>query len=257
MIIMKNTNIKSSLRLFFLLGLTVLFIAITIFLLMRKSACTGAECKENIFSNVNNIKASPEESIDWRDEHDCLINDGFTWCAVRNKCLREWEEPCNKTASSSASAQETGSATRVAFALIRMIELPSDLLMPKDMKVKVGNETIEYKGLGFDYPAPYYTDDVEAKANSIKKYMSRNGFRIESQFVNKDNLDLGRTIYKKIDVLCSLNLEEIKPVEEVEESKKDEGDRDNTYLIKNVDNPESLTFELSCADIKNDYSKED
>jgi len=29
-----------------------------------------------------------------RDEHGCLIPAGYTWCEEKQKCLREWEEPC-------------------------------------------------------------------------------------------------------------------------------------------------------------------
>jgi len=252
---MKKTINKPSLYLFFLLGLTILFVIATVFLMSRKSNCTGSGCKKTLLSSKNKI--SPEESIDWRDEHDCLINDGFTWCAERNKCLREWEEPCNKDASSSASAQETGSATRVAFALIRMIKLPSDLLMPKEMNIKVDGKEQVYKGLGFDYPAPHYTDNVETKANSIKEYMTRNGFQIEGHFLNKDNPDFGRTVYKKIDVLCSLHLQKLENIEKDKDFDKDDDSRDNTGLIKNVENPEGLTFELSCADIKDEYIKKE
>jgi hypothetical protein len=30
-----------------------------------------------------------------RDEHGCLTGAGYTWCEVRGKCLRVWEEPCS------------------------------------------------------------------------------------------------------------------------------------------------------------------
>ncbi len=29
-----------------------------------------------------------------RDEHGCLPTAGYTWCEAKQKCLREWEEPC-------------------------------------------------------------------------------------------------------------------------------------------------------------------
>ena len=29
-----------------------------------------------------------------RDEGGCLIDAGYSWCEVKNKCLRIWEEPC-------------------------------------------------------------------------------------------------------------------------------------------------------------------
>lgn len=33
-----------------------------------------------------------------RDSHGCIGSAGYTWCEAKQKCLREWEEPC--TASS-------------------------------------------------------------------------------------------------------------------------------------------------------------
>lgn len=32
-----------------------------------------------------------------RDEHGCIGSAGYSWCAVKEKCLREWEEPCDTT----------------------------------------------------------------------------------------------------------------------------------------------------------------
>ena len=29
------------------------------------------------------------------DEHGCLIAAGYSWCEAKQKCVREWEEPCN------------------------------------------------------------------------------------------------------------------------------------------------------------------
>ncbi len=31
-----------------------------------------------------------------RDENGCLIGGGYSWCAEKNKCLRNWEEACEE-----------------------------------------------------------------------------------------------------------------------------------------------------------------
>jgi hypothetical protein len=31
-----------------------------------------------------------------RDEHGCIGSAGYTWCQVKNKCLRTWEEKCQE-----------------------------------------------------------------------------------------------------------------------------------------------------------------
>jgi len=28
------------------------------------------------------------------DEHGCMLMAGYTWCELKQQCLREWEEPC-------------------------------------------------------------------------------------------------------------------------------------------------------------------
>ena len=33
-----------------------------------------------------------------KDEHGCIGSAGYTWCEAKQKCLREWEEPCEVTA---------------------------------------------------------------------------------------------------------------------------------------------------------------
>jgi len=30
-----------------------------------------------------------------KDKHGCLIPAGYSWCEVKKKCLRTWEEPCS------------------------------------------------------------------------------------------------------------------------------------------------------------------
>ena len=29
-----------------------------------------------------------------RDDNDCLISTGYTWCKTSQSCLRQWETPC-------------------------------------------------------------------------------------------------------------------------------------------------------------------
>ena len=31
-----------------------------------------------------------------RDSHGCIGSAGYTWCQVKGKCLRTWEDPCQK-----------------------------------------------------------------------------------------------------------------------------------------------------------------
>ena len=35
--------------------------------------------------------------INERDNHDCFINKGYSWCNFKNKCIKQGEEDCNLT----------------------------------------------------------------------------------------------------------------------------------------------------------------
>ena len=37
---------------------------------------------------------SPKSIGGERDSHGCLVAAGYSWCEVKNKCLRSWEEKC-------------------------------------------------------------------------------------------------------------------------------------------------------------------
>ena len=39
-----------------------------------------------------------------KDEHGCIGSAGYTWCEAKQKCLREWEEPCVEAASTAEVA---------------------------------------------------------------------------------------------------------------------------------------------------------
>jgi hypothetical protein len=56
-----------------------------------------------------------------KDEHGCIGSAGYTWCELKQKCLRAWEEPCKttETPSPSASIIPTIDETNVLIAAIK------------------------------------------------------------------------------------------------------------------------------------------
>lgn len=52
--------------------------------------------------NVSNIVGGD------KDEHGCIGSAGYSWCAVKNKCLRTWEEKCEVTSSAVAPENQIG-----------------------------------------------------------------------------------------------------------------------------------------------------
>jgi len=44
-----------------------------------------------------------------KDEHGCIASAGYTWCEPKQKCLREWEEPCGDAAAATTTEMMPGS----------------------------------------------------------------------------------------------------------------------------------------------------
>lgn len=44
--------------------------------------------------NIQTIPTSPLIVGNDRDEHGCIGSAGYSWCSIKNKCLRVWEEKC-------------------------------------------------------------------------------------------------------------------------------------------------------------------
>ena len=43
-----------------------------------------------------------------KDVHGCIGSAGYSWCAVKNKCLRVWEEECERTPINSGPGDKDG-----------------------------------------------------------------------------------------------------------------------------------------------------
>lgn len=54
-------------------------------------------------------KPGPENSVGKdTDEHGCLIAAGYSWCEVKQKCLRSWEEDCITSEEPEINFTKTG-----------------------------------------------------------------------------------------------------------------------------------------------------
>jgi len=70
--------------------LTPLLISVVIILLI------GGGVSFYINSKINNNKNDAIVGND-KDIHGCIGSAGYSWCEVKNKCLRVWEEKCEIT----------------------------------------------------------------------------------------------------------------------------------------------------------------
>lgn len=75
------------------------------------SACTlgknnGNETKTNPVNQSN----QPNIVGNDRDEHGCIGSAGYSWCEIKQKCLRPWEEKCEADSPSATSTLKANSS---------------------------------------------------------------------------------------------------------------------------------------------------
>lgn len=84
-----------------------------LFLLLILSACSinqkSFDASDNYLptNEILGNEQSGEQLIGGdKDEYGCLIAAGYSWCEVKQKCLRSWEEECVKTISQDNSVDK-------------------------------------------------------------------------------------------------------------------------------------------------------
>ncbi len=88
-----NTQMKIilSLILFF-----VVVIGIVFFVSQKKESALSGENTQPI----NEIPATSTQVVGGdKDAHGCIGSAGYTWCEIKQKCLRVWEEKCEATST--------------------------------------------------------------------------------------------------------------------------------------------------------------
>ena len=63
------------------------------------------EAPVNILDITSNVPTTTSRNIVGgdKDAHGCIASAGYTWCVVKNKCLRTWEEKCEISSVSDAT----------------------------------------------------------------------------------------------------------------------------------------------------------
>ena len=69
------------------------------------SAALSARGSDDVYTKTQFVIAAPAADTTMimpgsdRDAHGCIGSAGYTWCEAKQKCLREWEEPCAASAA--------------------------------------------------------------------------------------------------------------------------------------------------------------
>jgi len=50
-----------------------------------------------------------------KDSHGCIGSAGYSWCSLKNKCLRVWEEPCDEQVTPVDETQDIITAVKAAI----------------------------------------------------------------------------------------------------------------------------------------------
>jgi len=103
------------------------------------------------FKKISILK-EPEQLIGGqKDAHGCLIGAGYSWCEVKQKCLRIWEEKCEAETIDKTADWQTYANTKYKFEL----KLP---LTWEGFKASTGDySTYSYVGFSFGNPHQPFT----------------------------------------------------------------------------------------------------
>lgn len=69
-------------------------------LILTLFLCLFIICGCSMNTNKNNVNQKQDDQKILggdRDEHGCIGSAGYSWCEAKQKCLRSWEEACEKT----------------------------------------------------------------------------------------------------------------------------------------------------------------
>lgn len=91
----RTSKMSKSLKIFLIVILIVLGLVLTV-----------ALTAPNYFGNDQAIEDPSQIPVEEnenrqliggdRDEHGCIGSAGYIWCKAKQKCLRQWEEPCEE-----------------------------------------------------------------------------------------------------------------------------------------------------------------
>jgi len=124
-----------------------------------------------------------------KDEHGCVLMAGYTWCEAKQKCLREWEEPCEQEEIFSLLT-ELKDSTKIKFSGIQDAEFKWIVRIDP----KIAEETVAGKGFDVERISSEQFD-------SIHPFFIDNGF--ETDVYNfADGTISGLKGYKKDNTAC-------------------------------------------------------
>lgn len=120
-----------------------------------------------------------------KDEHDCLVAAGYSWCGEKQKCLRVWEEGCD---GATTFLTEIAKATKIEFTMFDQEVIFNWRLGEK--------KEVEAEGAGF---SAFEISDEEVRR--IETYLKDQGFEVSVENVSAGTIS-GSTGYLRDNFAC-------------------------------------------------------
>ena len=126
-----------------------------------------------------------------KDEHGCMLMAGYSWCEAKQKCLREWEEPCEQEEVFNLLT-ELKDSTGIKFSGMQDVEFKWIVKVDPE----IAEETVAGKGFEVERIS-------SEQADSIHPFFIDNGFKTDVYNFAAGTIS-GLTGYKKDKAVCAV-----------------------------------------------------
>ncbi|MBU2592655.1 MAG: hypothetical protein ABH867_04715 [Patescibacteria group bacterium] len=142
-----------------------------------------------------------------KDEHGCIGSAGYAWCQAKEKCIREWEEPCDNEEVFDLFSRMKDSLSE-SFSGIAKVDFNWNVEGEKEGKA-VKTEILPVSGEGISA-----TEIASGKISEIESFLKDNGFSVDVYNVSAGTIgsaagyQKGKTVCLITEALSGFNPEE-------------------------------------------------
>ena len=95
-------------------GFVIPLVIIIIILAIITGIYLRNQALDSLSTKIPNATTTPVNIVgNDKDIHGCIGSAGYTWCQIKNKCLRVWEEKCKIIATSTIIISTTTTVTQI------------------------------------------------------------------------------------------------------------------------------------------------
>lgn len=132
-----------------------------------------------------------------RDEHNCVASAGYSWCEIKQKCLRVWEEKC-EIESASSTPTESELPISVTDEILVLSPKQNELITSP---LKISGQARGNWFFEASMPVKLFSDDnqliVASSTQALDDWMTVKPVRFSSSLVFSTNATSGYLIIAK------------------------------------------------------------